>query len=106
MQRIARCECRGRMKHFIVVSYDIPDDKRRTRLHKALTNFGTPVQYSVFECLLTPKQQSQMDKTVRRIIKPTLDSVRYYPLCMECRAKITTTAASRAVAHEVTEIII
>ncbi|MCA1850699.1 MAG: CRISPR-associated endonuclease Cas2, partial [Acidobacteria bacterium] len=29
----------------IVLVYDIPDDKRRTRLRKTLMRFGTPVQY-------------------------------------------------------------
>jgi len=94
------------MKRFIVVAYDIPDDKRRTRLRKLLENYGTPVQYSVFECLLAPDRQAQMEKAVKRLIKPTLDSVRYYPLCAECRAKIRTTAASAEVVHEVSEIII
>jgi len=31
-----------------VVSYDIPNDRRRTRVHSALTGFGTWVQYSVY----------------------------------------------------------
>jgi len=33
-----------------VVSYDIVDDKRRTKLAKKLCDFGKRVQYSVFEC--------------------------------------------------------
>lgn len=37
---------------FMVVAYDVPSDKRRTRLHKQLKNYGDPVQYSVFECNL------------------------------------------------------
>jgi CRISPR-associated protein Cas2 len=39
-------------KMFVVVAYDISDDPRRTKLHNTLKNFGTPVQYSVFECIL------------------------------------------------------
>jgi len=39
-------------KQFVLVVYDISSDKRRTRLHNKLLDFGTPVQYSVFECLL------------------------------------------------------
>ena len=41
---------------FIVVAYDICDDRRRLCVHKALKNFGHPVQYSTFECLLDPPQ--------------------------------------------------
>ena len=36
----------------IVVSYDVPDDRRRTRLAHILKDFGERVQYSVFECRL------------------------------------------------------
>jgi CRISPR-associated protein Cas2 len=93
-------------KQFIVVAYDIPDDKRRTRLHNVLKDFGTPVQYSLFECLLTPKQIERLDKRVRRVIHVTQDAVRYYRLCAECRTKIESTRAGREIVHEVTEIIV
>lgn len=33
----------------IVVSYDIANDKKRTRFAKYLTRFGHRIQYSVFE---------------------------------------------------------
>ena len=68
----------------IVLVYDIPDDKRRTRLRKTLLSFGTPVQYSVFECDLTPRQLARMEKAVRAVMKPKEDNVRYYQLCRSC----------------------
>ena len=34
---------------FILISYDISDDKKRTRLAKRLKDFGPRVQKSVFE---------------------------------------------------------
>ena len=46
----------GDKSMFIVVAYDIEDDKQRTRLHKTLRRFGEPVQFSVFECILTNDQ--------------------------------------------------
>ena len=79
------------MEQFVLVVYDISNDKRRTKLHKRLKDFGTPVQYSVFECLLSPKEFEQMRKAVNRIIRPRLDHVRYYTLCNRCRAKIEVT---------------
>lgn len=79
-------------KHFIVVVYDISNDKRRTRLHKKLCNFGSPVQYSVFECLLTEEEVKEMKTVVNKVIRKTIDHVRYYPLCGACYQKITTTA--------------
>ena len=47
-------------------SYDIPDDKRRTKLAKTIKDFGDSVQYSVFECLL---DKSHLDKMADRIDK-------------------------------------
>lgn len=68
----------------IVLVYDIPDDKRRTRMRKALLGFGTPVQYSVFECDLSPRQLERMEKAVRAVMKKGEDNVRYYQLCRSC----------------------
>nr|WP_255372204.1 CRISPR-associated endonuclease Cas2 [Chlorobium sp. KB01] len=34
---------------FILVTYDIENDRRRTKIHKVLEGFGIAVQYSVFE---------------------------------------------------------
>jgi CRISPR-associated protein Cas2 len=74
---------------FILVVYDIPSDKRRTKLHNALLDYGTPVQYSVFECLLDKKQEAQMRRTVERLVRPKKDHVRFYRLCAACVEKIT-----------------
>lgn len=74
--------------HFVIVMYDISNDKRRTRLHKKLKNFGDPVQYSVFECSLTHTQIIEMKKVVNKTIKPHLDHVRYYYLCASCIQRI------------------
>ncbi len=39
--------------HFVVVAYDIPDDKRRLKVMNTLLDYGgTRVNYSVFECML------------------------------------------------------
>lgn len=87
-------------RRFVVVTYDIPNDRRRTRLHNALKDFGTPVQYSVFECLVNDEELKRMKRVVSRLIKPRLDSVRYYFLCHACQARIETTAAGKEVARE------
>jgi len=88
------------MSQFVVVAYDIPDDRRRERLHKALLDYGTPVQYSVFECLLDREQVSRMKWAVRRVIKPRLDHVRYYHLCAACQGRVETTAGQEVVKDE------
>ena len=69
---------------FYVISYDIPDDRRRNQLAKELKGFGTRVQYSVFEAHLSRTQFKDLKCTVSRIINPSEDSVRYYRLCGAC----------------------
>jgi len=92
-------------RQFLVVAYDVPDDRRRQRLHDALLNYGTPVQYSVFECLVDEKELTKLKKQVKRIIKPRLDHVRYYYLCRACVQRIETTLGPE-VAHEVSVIVV
>jgi CRISPR-associated protein Cas2 len=68
---------------FYVVSYDIPDDRKRDRVSKTLLDFGTRVQYSVFECILDNKLLEKMTAKLSRIISDE-DSVRIYALCAKC----------------------
>jgi CRISPR-associated protein Cas2 len=80
-------------KQFVVVVYDISNDKRRTRLHNALLDYGTPVQYSVFECWLTKPALQKMQARIKKIIHPRKDHLRYYFLCAACAGRVQTTAA-------------
>ena len=80
-------------KQFVLVVYDISVDKRRTRLHTALLDFGTPVQYSVFECWLSGAQVKQMQARVKKVIRPRMDHVRFYYLCASCAGRVETTQA-------------
>jgi len=93
-------------KHFYVVVYDISNDRRRVRLHKRLQDYGSPVQFSVFECLLEEERHQAMLKMIRRTIKPTKDQVRIYFLCESCLQKVWTSAASREVLHETSCIVV
>lgn len=69
---------------FYVVSYDIPSDDRRNRVHATLKNYGTPVQYSVFECDVDPKQLTELQIRLASLVHPKEDNVRYYRLCKDC----------------------
>lgn len=77
------------MGMFIVVSYDIVDDRRRTKVFKTLEGFGAHVQYSVFECDLKPEDFERLRKRLKRLIKPKEDQIRYYPLCKSCVERAT-----------------
>jgi CRISPR-associated protein Cas2 len=71
-----------------VVSYDIANDRRRTRVHSALTGYGAWVQYSVFECFLNHKQRLLMEGRLRKEINMQEDTVRIYGLCSACTTKV------------------
>ena len=72
---------------FIVVSYDMSHTRRRNRLHRTLKNFGTRVQYSVFECVLASKDAKRLQAAVRQEIQDD-DHVRYYHLCEHCARQV------------------
>jgi CRISPR-associated protein Cas2 len=87
-------------KQFLLVVYDISHDKRRTKLHNTLKDFGSPVQYSVFECLLDEAGLKRMKKAVNKVIKPRLDRVRYYPLCRQCLQGVEVTSGPELLAEQ------
>lgn len=62
----------------VLVVYDIPDDKRRTKLATFLEGYGRRVQYSVFECFMSLDEMQRLYKTLKRRVKPEEDNVRLY----------------------------
>lgn len=65
-------------KQFIVISYDISDDKRRLKTAKTLEDFGKRVQYSVFECRLLPAEFEKLKKRLTPHVREAQDSIRFY----------------------------
>ena len=82
-------------KFFVVIAYDITDDKRRTRLAQTLLNYGNRVQYSVFEAYLFKWEIDEMRLQISRIIKHSEDSVRIYVLTKKSRKDIITIGVQR-----------
>jgi CRISPR-associated protein Cas2 len=80
---------------FYVVAYDIPDDRRRTKIHKTLSGFGQWTQFSLFECHLTDKQYLQLRQKLDRHLKSDEDSLRLYALCAGCLAKVETVGGEK-----------
>jgi CRISPR-associated protein Cas2 len=76
------------MKQFTIISYDISDDKRRSKAAKTLEDFGTRVQYSVFECRLEPAQLQQLKKRLQPYVKETQESVRIYHISADDVSRI------------------
>ena len=73
-----------------IIAYDIPEDRRRTKVHKILSGFGTWTQYSLFECFLSKKELVLLKSKLAKHVNDSQDSVRFYPLCAACLDKVET----------------
>lgn len=71
-----------------VVTYDVVCDRRRNRIANTLKDYGTRVQYSVFECLLGREKFEEMVGKLKGLIEEE-DSLRVYDLCAGCERKIS-----------------
>lgn len=71
-----------------LISYDIPDDKRRYKVARALEGAGQRVQRSVFECDLSDRQWSPLRKRLLKQLDLTVDSLRVYRLCGGCIGQV------------------
>ena len=71
-----------------VIAYDSSCDKRRRKMAVLLEGYGVRVQDSVFECELSSTRITQLKNRLKRLINPTLDSVRLYPLSRQNCEKI------------------
>ncbi|WP_414541701.1 CRISPR-associated endonuclease Cas2 [Nostoc sp. CCY0012] len=74
----------------VVVVYDIPNDKRRTKLSNFLEGYGRRVQFSVFECFLSLEEMRQLYINVRKLVKPAEDNVRFYWISQEAVERVLT----------------
>lgn len=73
-----------------LICYDSPDQKRRARVAKLLEERGFRVQWSVFECQLTPALLASLRREIATVIDVVEDSVRLYPVCESCSRGITS----------------
>ncbi|KAF0206840.1 MAG: CRISPR-associated Cas2 family [Actinobacteria bacterium] len=68
-----------------LVSYDIEDDKNRTKLATLLLDWGDRVQFSVFHVEAEPDEIIELMKKAARFVAEG-DSLRIYRLCATCEA--------------------
>jgi len=78
----------GRDTDLYIISYDIPNDRRRTKVAKLLLGFGHRVQYSVFECYLDKKHILLLRTRLLNLVKEEEDNVRIYDLCDGCEHRV------------------
>ncbi len=79
----------------VVVVYDIPDDKRRTKLSNFLEGYGTRVQWSVFECFITLDEMRVLHEKVKKLVKSAEDDVRFYWLSPEAGSMVLTIGSEK-----------
>ncbi len=83
---------------FVIISYDIPNDKRRLKVAKTLLDHGGErVQFSVFECHITPRNLERLQERLRKLYNDAEDSVRFYLLCESCRPKASYWGVAKAI---------
>lgn len=68
------------MRTSYLVCYDICDDKRLRKVHKLMRGFGDHLQYSVFECQLTPMDLVRCRSQLSEIIHHGEDQVLFVDL--------------------------
>lgn len=69
---------------YLVVCYDIVEDRRRTRLARKLREYLARVQKSVFEGPLDDSRLEPLRRMLLEEIDPETDTVRIYHLCGRC----------------------
>lgn len=71
---------------FVVVAYDIGDDKRRARAAQVLLGFGARIQGSVYELWLDDRRLERLWASLVAVVKEG-DIVRCYLICNACRPR-------------------
>ncbi|MGH9200179.1 MAG: CRISPR-associated endonuclease Cas2 [Vicinamibacterales bacterium] len=68
------------MRNTFLVTYDISNDLRLRKVHKAMRGFGDHLQYSVFECQFTPTDLVRCRHALSKLIHHKDDQVLFVDL--------------------------
>lgn len=68
------------MRTSYLVCYDICEDKRLRKVFETMRNYGDHLQYSVFECQLTPMDLAKCRAELSEIINHSEDQVLFVSL--------------------------
>ncbi|PIE03245.1 MAG: CRISPR-associated endonuclease Cas2 [Acidobacteria bacterium] len=94
----------------VLVSYDVSTKdsagaRRLRHVAKCCEDFGQRVQYSVFECLVSPDEWLTLRNKLEKEINPQTDSLRYYFLGKNWKRKVVHVGAKPAYDPEGTLIL-
>jgi len=68
------------VRNTYIVSYDISNDKRLRKVFKTMRDYGTHIQYSVFECQFTPTDLARCRAELGELINHAEDQVLFIDL--------------------------
>jgi CRISPR-associated protein Cas2 len=71
-------------KLFLLVAYDIAADRRRQKIAQVLEKYGSRVNFSVFECLVSVTDSKKMVQELTGLMKAGKDTILVYTLCKPC----------------------
>lgn len=75
----------------LILSYDITNNKLRTRFSKYIQQYGEKIQFSVYRIKnsdrILKNIQKEIELKYKKLFQPT-DSVYIFEICKTCRAKI------------------
>jgi CRISPR-associated protein Cas2 len=68
------------MRTSYLVCYDITEDKRLRKVFQACRDFGNHLQYSIFECDLSPSERVELEMILSGLINHDEDQVLFVML--------------------------
>lgn len=68
------------MRTTFLICYDVANDKRLRQVFKICRNYGTHVQYSIFECDLNPTERIEIERKLGDAMKLDEDQVLFVSL--------------------------
>lgn len=63
------------MRHTYIVAYDITEPKRLRKVFRVCQDYGNHLQYSVFECDLSPQEKVEFEQKLKAVIHDDDDQV-------------------------------
>lgn len=75
-------------KHWHLVLYDVFDDGRLRRVHKVLSAWGHPLQYSVFRVRVTQRELERLRFELTEVTSPD-DRLMMVRLCNSCAGMVS-----------------
>lgn len=77
----------------VLITYDVNltsegGSRRLRQISKTCLDYGVRVQYSVFECEITPAQWVELKAALLDIFDPVIDSLRFYYLGSKWKRKV------------------